>query len=198
MNQSILDFSRGMTNNNRLATLIAIPIYWYFFLIVLITSCSQIKTNAVKSSKTYHEMFYVGTEGTQYFIKPIVLKNKSVNESIIVDFTFRYKNEIKDSAILNYSIKSESISKKIDSLIISNEKNYVKIYMNNLLFNEKQKSIFISRFSTKITVEDLKRLFENNNWEIICWKNNEKKVFKASRKTGGVINKINNTIFIVM
>lgn len=198
MNQSILDFSRGMTNNNRLATLIAIPIYWYFFLIVLITSCSQIRTNAAKSSKTYHEMFYVGTEGTQYFIKPIVLKNKSVNESIIVDFTFRYKNEIKDSAILNYSIKSEFISKKIDSLIISNEKNYVKIYMNNLLFNEKQKSIFISRFSTKITVEDLKRLFENNNWEIICWKNNEKKVFKASRKTGGVINKINNTIFIVM
>lgn len=170
----------------------------FFLILILLNSCLPIKPSAFKSGKNYFETFFVGEEGTQYFIKPVLFKNEKSNEDLILDITFRYKNEIKDSAILNFSIKSSLLYKTIESLKISNEKCEIENDQLVLLFNEKNKSGFTSRFSTKFSLKEIKNIFNNDDWLITIYEQNKINTYKPKRKTTKAINLVRDNVFILM
>lgn len=170
-----------------------------FILISLIFSgCLSIKPTITKSEKNYFETFYVGEEGTQYFIKPILFKDEKSNEDLVLDITFRYRNEIKDSAIVNFSIKSFIIYKTIDSLKLSNKDIKIESDQLVLLFNEKSKTGFTSRYSTRFSLKEIKEMFNNDAWKMIIYNQNKITTYKPHRKTIRAINTVRDRVFVLM
>jgi len=173
-------------------------LYSYNYLILILvfllySGCMGIKINATKSPKKLFETFYVGEEGSQYFIKPISFSNDS--DKLLIDFTFRYKDKIKDSAIVNISFFTNEIIKECDSLKITINKHFIVVENPKYLFSERKKDKYTSRFSLKIPVIDLYNFFNENYWEIISYYNNASVTFFSTKKTSKKIEKLNYHIF---
>jgi hypothetical protein len=169
-----------------------------FSVLLILSSCFSIKPSSTKSGKNYFETFYVGDNGTQYFIKPFLFNNNILDENLLLDITFRYKNELKDSSIINFSIKSSVIYKSVDSIKISNNLFTVKNNKIELLFNEKTKSGFLSRFSTKISLKETKELFQVDTWEMLVFQKNKSTKYEPNKKTKKAINIMRDKVFILM
>ena len=75
------------------------------FVSVALSSCFSVKPTSQKSSKKLVETFYVGIEGTQYFIKPLTYQVEDSKEELEIDCIFRYKTKLSDSdsASINFS-----------------------------------------------------------------------------------------------
>jgi hypothetical protein len=179
------------TSQYKLVLLILIPL-------IVFSGCLSIKPSTSKSGKNYFETFFVGEEGTQYFIKPILFKNEKSNEDLILDITFRYRNEIKDSAKVNFSIKSSIIYKTIDSLKFSNKDNNLISDQLVLLYNEKNKIGFTSRFSSKFNLSEIKEMFKDDSWEITIYHHNKTYIYTPHRKTIKAINSVRDRVFVLM
>jgi len=167
-------------------------------LLLLFSSCLSIKPSTTKSGKNYFETFFVGEEGTQYFIKPILFIDEKSNENLILDITFRYRNEVKDSATVNFSIKSSILYKTIDSLDISNKDNKIESDQLVLLFNEKSKTGFTSRYSTRFSLNEIKEMLNYDTWEITIYNQNKVTKYKPHRKTTRAINTVRDRVFALM
>lgn len=165
---------------------------------LLFAGCISIKPAATKSGKKYFETFFAGEEGSQYFIKPISFQSKASNHKITADLTFRYKNQIKDSATVNFSIIGRTLYKSLDSIIISNST--VKCIQHNckLLFNENRSNTFVSRFSVKCSLKDLTKLYNDEQWEIIIFAPTEKVIFTPTSKSIKAINQVNKSVFSIL
>ena len=170
----------------------------FILLLLMFSGCLSIKPSTTKSGKNYFETFYVGEEGTQYFINPVLFKDEKSNEDLILDITFRYRNEIKDSAIVNFSIKSFIIYKTIDSLRLSNKDIKIESDQLVLLFNEKRKTGFTSRYSTRFSLNEIKEMFNNDAWEIIIYNKNKTTTYKPVRKTLRTIKTIRDKVFVLV
>lgn len=170
----------------------------FILLLLMFSGCLSIKPSTTKSGKNYFDTFYVGEEGVQYFIKPVLFKDEKSNEDLILDITFRYRNEIKDSAVVNFSIKSSIIYKTIDSLKISNKDIEIKSDKVELLFNEKNKTGFTSRYSTKFSLKEIKEMFNNGAWEMTIYNQNQITRYEPQRKTISAINAVRDNIFVLM
>lgn len=183
---------------SKLHIFIQLKIYTFILLLLLLSGCFSVKPTTTKSGKNYFETFYVGADGTQYYIKPLLFKDDDSNDELFVDITFRYKNEIRDSAIVNFSIKSQIIYKTIDSLKISNNLVVIKNDKIELLFNEKTRKEFVSRFTTKISLNEIKQLFNKDEWNFVIYYKNQKIKYKSHRRTEKAINTLRNKVFIIM
>jgi hypothetical protein len=164
---------------------------------IILSSCLSIKPGGVKSGKNLYETFFVGEAGTQYFIKPLTFGN-NLNEELKLDITFRYKNEIKDTAIVNISFLSKEILKNADSLIINNEAVTIIIKEIKYMFCERNKEIYNCRFSAKVSLFKLEKLFEHNKWNLILYRNGgltEYMTPKTTKKKSDVLNSEIFTIF---
>jgi len=157
---------------------------------------AQTKNSKGKVSK-YYESFFVGEEGTQYFLKP--MEFTSNRESLWIDFSFRYKDKIKGEAIVNFSINSEDIFKSLSSITFTNEIDKYTYTSINLLFNEKNgDGNFTSRFSVNIPLEDLNTLFKGINWTISPAFEKGISTFKPSRKTIKILELFKNDLFVLL
>lgn len=170
----------------------------FILILLMLSGCLSIKPSTTKSGKNYFETFFVGEEGTQYFIKPILFKDEISNEDLILDITFRYRNEIKDSVTVNFSIKSSIIYKTIDSLKLSNKDIEIGSDQLVLLFNEKSKTGFTSRYSTRFSLNEIKEMFNNDAWEMIIYNQNKITTYKPHRKTIRAINIVRDRVFVLM
>jgi len=164
---------------------------------ILLTGCLSIKPSGVRSGKNLFESFFVGEEGTQYFIKPLVFLNIQNKEEIRLDFIFRYKNVIKDSVIVNFSLVGNNIYKNFDSLSLSNKTHKIKSKSINLLFNEKKSKLFYSRFSTKFSFLEFNRMFDNNDWTILVYKDKASVTYVSDKKSKRAIKKLQEKLFIL-
>lgn len=173
-------------------------VVWLSLLLLMFSGCFSIKPSTAKSGKKYFETFYVGEEGTQYFIKPVSFRGSKSNKDLILDITFRYKNEIKDSATVNFSIKSPMIYKTIDSLKLSNKETEIKSNKFKLLFNEKIKTGFKSRYSTKFSLKEIKEMFNNDAWEVTIYNQNKITKYEPEKKTISAINAVRDKVFVLM
>lgn len=164
--------------------------------IVLFTSCLGVKSNIGNSGKKLVETFYVGSEGTQYFIKPLTFNDDNKNQ-LILDVTFRYKDKIKDSASVNISLINTEIYRSIDSLKISNDS--VTVVFDNLqfLFAERAAKKMNSRFSTKCELVDIYNLFDKNNWKMIVYQQKNSTIYYSPNDTKNKINKLKYGIFML-
>ena len=167
-------------------------------ILILHNSCSSIKPTTTKSGKSYFETFYVGVDGTQYFIKPLSLKENTTKETLLVDITFRYKDQIKDSSIINFSIKSPTLYKSIKNLEITTKATNIKTNKVKLLFNEKSGDDFISRFTAKIPLNKTKEMFDHDDWTLTLHHPTQTKAYKTDKKTTKTIATLRKKIFILM
>lgn len=168
------------------------------FIAVFSSGCLTIRPGAVKSGKNLYETFFVGVDGTQYFVKPFDFVNTSHKEDLQMDITFRYKNVVKDSATINMSIIGKEMTKSLTNLSVKSGDFTVNCPRVKLLFNEKKGDSFHSRFSTKCALSDLDNLFRNDSWLISSL--NDKGVagnYKPSKKAKKIINKLNEQVFVV-
>lgn len=131
----------------------------------ILTSCFSVRPAAVKTHKKLFETFFLGDQGTQYFIKPLSFKDNS-NNYLEMDITFRYFNKIQDSATINFSIYNIEHIQAIGSISIRNQSYSVTTKDIKYLFSERSKHFYKTRFSTKICLSDLKFLFSNSDWKI--------------------------------
>ena len=165
-------------------------------LTLLTTSgCMGLKTSGNKGGKTYYETFFVGEQGTQYFIKPISFTNE--NSQVKLDITFRYKDEIKDSATISFSILGKTVLKKINHFNISSGQNKIPLHKINLLFNEKRKDLITSRFSGKVLLKDLHELFKSTPWEVQVNSPTLNSKYTSSKKANKVISTLQENVFVI-
>jgi hypothetical protein len=169
-------------------------------ILLFLVGCTSVKPTTSKGGKRYFETFFVGDEGTQYFIKPISFQDEDPSEDLFFDFTFRYKNEIKDSAIVNLSIVGPVLYKSLNGLKLSNGNATFETGNKNikLLFNEKNKKGFLSRFSTKVSLKSLKQLFESEDWLLVLYHQDEEKRFEPPNQTKKAINTLKENVFSIM
>ncbi|MFK7776389.1 MAG: hypothetical protein AB8F94_29980 [Saprospiraceae bacterium] len=166
------------------------------FCIFPLGGCFSVKPAAKKGARNLVETFYLGDKGTQYFIKPLLFKSVDDKSELRLDATFRYKEELSDSVALNISLIGNRSYREVELLEISNPSTKAAATEFNFLFNEVQKKNFVSRFSTKITLNDLKQLFNNAEWTIrlrAIGDNNYE--FQPSKKSKKSINKIDASVF---
>jgi len=176
----------------------ALTLLTLFFGTLLLGGCMSVKPGSTKSGKHYFETFYVGAEGTQYFIRPLLFENHEASNVLALDITFRYKDEIRDSAVINFSIKSLEIFKSVDSLKITNSLMDIKSDNIDLLFNEKFNKGFVSRFTTKVPLDKMKNIFDNDEWELIIYNTTKSNTYEPHRKTQKAVNSLRENVFILM
>lgn len=164
----------------------------FLSVILCLASCVSVKPSTSKGASALFESFFVGEEGTQYFIKPMEFRNNK--ETLLVDFTFRYRNEVRDSVIVNFSILSENLIRNIDLLSINNQTNNILSTDINFLNSAVKGRVFTSRFTTKIHLSDLVKLFKSDSWEISV----DSTTYKPIKRTKRSINRLNQNLFILM
>lgn len=162
----------------------------------LFLSCLSIKPGGVRSSKTLYEEFFVGEDGTQYFIKPLDFNTES-KELLKLDITFRYKNEIKDSARFNISLLGEDVIKKIDSVQIKNDSKVISLNNVSLIFVSKEKKYINCRFLSTCPLDEVCEMFANSQWQIDIYYNGKQKCYTASKKTEKSIGLLQANIFVL-
>lgn len=169
-----------------------------FSAFILCSSCSSIKPTTTKSGKHYFETFYAGADGTQYFIKPLSFIDSETKEELLVDIAFRYKDQVKDSAIVNFSIKSPSLYKAVNSLSITTTAVHVAARDIRLLYHEKSKDGFISRFTTKIPLREVQQMFDSAAWTFTVHYPTQATAYRPSKKTVKAIATLSQKVFILM
>jgi hypothetical protein len=166
--------------------------------ICLFSSCG-VKPGGTKSGGKLFETFFVGEQGTQYYIKPIVLTSP-MNEDMRVDFTFRHNNEIKeaDSSFINFTLIARKNVKNIDSLTFSSGGNLITIKNAKHLFSEKQKDYFLSRFTASGPLKSVSKSFDNADWKITTYTSGEVRLFTPSKKSRKKIAEIKDQVFSLL
>ena len=178
-------------------------IFPYTVIISIICFCFSCKPsgNALNSGKKLYTDFFVGGGGTQYFIKPLEFESKvGTKEEILVDITFRYKDEIKDSATVNFSIVGSKPYKSILKFILKGETISFVSDEVDLMYNERGKDGFISRFSCKLPLSVLTEMVKSGyDWEITISDNSQTNYsYRSSKKTIKSLEKLDESLFILI
>lgn len=165
-----------------------------FLLSVFISSCSIF--GGGENVDDLIDTFSVGEQGTQYYINRLEFEDKDGNESTI-DFTFRYKDQIKDSCITNISIWVEDLMKDPESVTFKNSNvNYTHSQLD-LMFAEKDDDDFHSRFTMNIPMTTINDLFKDNNWTITFKKGNRNLTYTPTSSAKEKISILNNDLFVI-
>jgi len=160
--------------------------------ILIFSSCMGAKSGARKSGASLYETFFVGDEGTLYFIKPLSFTGAG-NDELLADFTFRYKDQIKDSVTFNFSIISNEKLKMINEVLFIAENISLKGENTTLLFNDKKGNQFISRFSGQLLFADFINVFNTGNFNVEV----DNKVYKMPSKTQQSVKKLKEKVFVL-
>ena len=159
--------------------------------------CFGVKPGTEKSANKNFESFYIGASTTQYFVKPLELHQENSKNSFIVDFTFRSNTEIMDTVIVNFSIISPELLPIVEEVTISNGQINPSIEKPNLLFREKNKSVYIARYTTLMRGDKLKSLFADANWQTKVTYPSEELIFQIDNKSNKKIKSIFDNLFIL-
>jgi hypothetical protein len=155
-----------------------------------------VRPGSRKGASSLYESFYAGEEGMQYFIKPLEFKDNNKNK-LLVDFTFRYKKEIKDSVIVNISVISENLIREFNALKITTKDNIVSADTLNFFLSQIHNEDITSRFTTNIFLGDIVDIFESSDWVINIDTNYIKSEFYPTNKTKKIIKRLNQNLFIL-
>ena len=140
------------------------------------------------------ETFFVEEGITQYFIKPLMLKGEKKN-TLYVDFTFRDQEVSNDSATVNFSIEDENTLKAVESLTLTASGQTVLVSDISFLLTKDRGGSFESRFSSRIQLEEVKNLFEQEEWQATVVNEGSTMRFSSTGKAEKSIGKLNERVF---
>jgi len=164
----------------------------YIFIFLSLISCSTFSGNQGLSK--YIETFYTGNEGVQYFIKPLEFERINSDESLLVDYTFRFLDTIKGNVTVNFTIVSNKFFKQLDNIEFEIVNNKFKYKTVNLLFNENIKGKWHSRFTTGIPLSDFVKI--SNDIYFITINDIDLK-FSPTKKTQNTLKYLKDNLLVI-
>lgn len=160
-----------------------------------LTGCFNMKPAGERGSgKSLYEAFYIGDEGTQYFIKPLAFESPDESE-ILLDMTFKHKDEVRDSAIVNMSIILMEVVRDLETVTISNSSTNVVVDQLEFMFSERKKKHYVNRYSCKMPLSRVVKLFEDNTWSVTITHGGSQTSFMGTRSARKKIEKLDYQIF---
>ena len=165
---------------------------------ISLNSCLGVKPATSGGGKKYFESYYVGDEGNQYFIKPLVLVSEYKEEKATLDISFRSKESLQGTAQVNFSVyMPEAVHSLKDAYLYVNDTSF-ELSDIKLLFVEKEKNGFQSRFSTTVPAEKLRSIFNTSDWQLVIIKEKGKTYkFDTASSSKKRIEAINTNLFTI-
>lgn len=160
---------------------------------IFVASCGGIKPGSGSSAKGLYTAFYVGEEGTQYFIKPLAFEgDRSRAEA---DFTFRLGSDSPADARIVISVLGDEVIRKADSVTFANRDLHFSSDSVRLLFNERLRKGVESRHEVFVPVPYLTGLFNQTDWEMVLHHGGKQTAFHPEKKTRKRIESLRHDIF---
>lgn len=169
-----------------------------FLAFMMLQGCFSLRPGSTKSGKKYFETFYVGSEGTQYYIKPMEFEAGDTDEEMKMDFTFRYRDVLSDTAIVHFSVYGPEIIRSVESITVLAAGEELKAEDVELMFNETTKDGFRSRFECFMPLAGVERLFRYPEWTVVLCEEDPCREFEATGKTKKIIPELDEHLFILM
>lgn len=164
--------------------------------IVIAVACAPRQMYAQTANKLV-KTFFVGAEGSQYFIKPLTFEGEG-KQTMQIDFTFRCRNVIgQDTVKCNFTIASEKIYKHLDSMTIVSSAGKAVCSDVQLLFNKTEGKKFLSRLSADTMLADLDKAMAADDWTICLYRDGVCDRFHAPAKTRKQLRQLNQRLFII-
>ena len=165
---------------------------------ISLNSCLGVKPATSGGGKKYFESYYAGDEGNQYFIKPLVLVSEYKEAKATLDISFRSKESLQGTAQVNFSVyMPEAVHSLKDAYLYINDTSF-ELSDIKLLFVEKEKNGFQSRFSTTVPAEKLKSIFNTSDWQLVITKEKGKTYkFDTASSSKKRIEAINTNLFTI-
>lgn len=165
--------------------------FFIIFIAISIVACI--------SHKKYVESFFIGKKGIQYFIKPIDYECSNLNNtSLTTDFVFSYRDKFRetDSCGMNFSIFTGDQISEISSGQWICENDTFRLQNFELMYTEKIKSGFVSRYHTVLPTINVKKAFESlSNKFRFATLNGNLFEFHPSKKGTKAISVVKNQLF---
>jgi len=165
---------------------------------ITFNSCLGVRPAASAGSKKYFESYYAGDEGNQYFIKPLALVSEYKEAKATLDISFRSKESLQGTAQVNFSVyMPEAVHSLTRAYLYVNNTEF-ELSDIKLLFVEREKNNFQSRFSTTIPAEKLKSIFNTSDWQLVIIKEKGKTYkFDTASSSKKRIEAINTNLFTI-
>ena len=165
---------------------------------ISLNSCLGVKPATSGGGKKYFESYYAGDEGNQYFIKPLVLVSEYKEAKATLDISFRSKESLQGTAQVNFSVyMPEAVHSLKDAYLYINDTSF-ELSDIKLLFVEKEKNGFQSRFSTTVPAEKLRSIFNTSDWQLVIIKEKGKTYkFDTASSSKKRIEAINTNLFTI-
>ena len=168
------------------------------FSILLLASCGSVRPGAVKSARNLYETFYVGEDGTQYFIKPLKFERPGdVQSELLLDLTFRFRNEVRDTATLNFTIEDDRLYRSVERFEIAHPGFAAKSADIELLYNQRAGDGFASRFSARLPMADLVKVFDSADWTLTVQSGEGEMRYLPVGKTERAVVRLQDGVFVV-
>ena len=165
---------------------------------ISLNSCLGVKPATSGGGKKYFESYYVGDEGNQYFIKPLALVSEYEEAKATLDISFRSKESLQGTAQMNFSVYMPEAIHSLKSVYLYVNNTSFELSDIKLLFVEKEKNGFQSRFSTTIPAEKLKSIFNTSDWQLVIIKEKGKTYkFDTASSSKKRIEAINTNLFTI-
>lgn len=158
-------------------------------LISFLSSCFGIKPGNSSSSGGDFESFYLGDGKNQYFIKPMEFEPDDFIFNI--DFTVRDFEFKSEGASANFSVISEQIINKFDTLKIITSKNKFIISDIQRMFVEKKGDDYHIRSTCKLNSEAFLGFFTEDDLVIELCSGDKILILKPTGKTNSIRKSIN-------
>lgn len=167
--------------------------------IFLMSSCTLYYQPHVSSKvQDQYTTYYVGGQGTQYFIKPLILKANNVEASMFVDFTFRYKKESQLNPVnCNFTFFSTQPFNKIANvyLVLDDSTKVELTAMEPLRKVLLKNGKYECRYSSNLNMNDFIQAFENDRLEFSVIQGTENTVFYPNKETQKMIHLLEVNLF---
>ena len=165
---------------------------------ISLNSCLGVKPATSGGGKKYFESYYVGDEGNQYFIKPLALVSEYEEAKATLDISFRSKESLQGTAQMNFSVYMPEAIHSLKSVYLYVNNTSFELSDVKLLFVEREKNSFQSRFSTTIPAEKLKSIFNTSDWQLVIIKEKGKTYkFDTASSSKKRIEAINTNLFTI-
>lgn len=172
-------------------------LFTFIMAATLTLSCTGLRPGGQKGISKNYETFYVGTEGTQYFIKPMKFEGVD-GEDLSLDFTFRYKKVVEGDARLAFSLNTDEVIHELESVSIESASRTYEVSSLELLFNERERKDIESRFAGVLPLTELHDLFEGSDWTMTITRNGKSSQYLPSNQSKKVIADIKKEVFDLM
>lgn len=160
---------------------------------LMATACLKVQTTGKKS--TYYETFLLQGGGTQYFIKPISIKNGK--NALMLDYTLRDNFTDTSFVTCNFTLTTDIPLKNLKTLDFDLPHHHLSAQTLEKIFIEKSKK-YTYRYTSKLSYQDFKRTMSEPVTNIIIGDSEKKITIQPGsyfKKVAGIVK--NNIIDVI-